>query len=47
MDGCKNVSISHILPGERYASAVDSWISTWTGGVTGEPGQDIAYFCSA
>ena len=32
MDGRKNVSISHILPGGRYASAVHSWISTWTAG---------------
>ena len=31
MDGRKNVSISHILPGGRYASAVHSWISTLTG----------------
>ena len=30
MDGRKNVSISHILPGGRYASAADSWISPWT-----------------
>ena len=33
MDGRKNVSISHILPGGRYASAVHSWISTLTAGV--------------
>ena len=49
MDGCKNVSISHILPGERYASPVDSWISTWTGGVTGglvkiSPSYVLHYF---
>ena len=24
MDGCKNVSISHTLPGGRYASVADS-----------------------
>ena len=43
MDGRKNVSISHILPGGRYASAVHSWISTWTARIDREPGQDT-YF---
>ena len=41
MDGRKNVSISHILPGGRYASAADSWISPWTARSDRGPGQDI------